>query len=413
MNYDRVGATLGALQKYHQDLQNPKKFEHFARFLSSAAILLRSIAAFFPNMQSRADYIAKLSNAYQHHLASEERVIQQVSNDPTVSTRYKLDRRVPAAPTGPVPTSTTSDSYQKRTPARKTLLPTPPSMPSGDYLSEQAAPAPTRSQTVREIRSPLSDEQAVRGSPSKATTTTTTTTPSSASRLQSQRQLTRQAGQSSKASVDEVEPVYFSFSEGQRQTEPSSSGRFSFSGSSSKATPPPRTSASSAHSSSAYAACQDMISEDIMKTVYDYFQQFGTAVCNYTGSCCVKTGVRFSLAFTASGAPLESSLHDVTEAFGRVLQSMKKLITEVGATIENATSFLYNSSEVMRLIGRADPQLATKLPNITPDGLLRFVMDSGGATNLAAGYDQFCDFNNCLEKCWLVLQRTNTGKGLF
>lgn len=397
LNYDRVATTLNALQKYREvDSKNPDRMKHYARFLSSAVTLLRNIAAFFPNMQTRVDLVASLSNAYQHHLPTNERV-QHQAPEPQ-QRRSRLD---PA---------TLSKPYLQRAmpPVRKTLLPTPPS--------------------VNVIEPPVALESiAVSGTQMNATTV--------AMPVQKSRQIRQNQGNKNEefdVGSRPDEPVYFSFSEGQRTAEPSqapaqpfraalaSPARYSFTASSSPArqqhvpsthvapstgptTPLGRTGATSGRQTSPYAACQELISTDVIKTVYNYFQQFGTSVCNYTGSCCVKMGVRFTLAFTASGAQLEASLHEVTESFGRVLQAMKKLITD--ATVENARLFLQYSAEVMRLICKADPNLVTPLPDISPNGLLQFVTDSGGKSTLAAGYNQFCDFNNCLEKCWLDLQR--------
>jgi len=149
----------------------------------------------------------------------------------------------------------------------------------------------------------------------------------------------------------------------------------------------------------------DSINEDVTATVYEYFQKFGLSICNYTGSCCVKLGVRFSLAFKVSSARLENSLPEVTDSFALVLKAMKRII--VGSqTSEPAREFLLHSSQVMDAIGRSDPGLVNCLPKITPDALLAFSKDPEGKQKLVTGYEQFCDFNNCLEKCWLEAQRT-------
>ncbi|XP_022663332.1 uncharacterized protein LOC111251217 isoform X3 [Varroa destructor] len=371
LNYDRVATTLNALQKYREvDSKNPDRMKHYARFLSSAVTLLRNIAAFFPNMQTRVDLVASLSNAYQHHLPTNERV-QHQAPEPQ-QRRSRLD---PA---------TLSKPYLQRTipPVRKTLLPTPPS--------------------VNVMEPPVALESiAVSGTQMNATTV--------AMPVHKSRQIRQNQGNKNEefdVGNRPDEPVYFSFSEGQRTAEPSqapaqplhaalaSPARYSFTASSPPArqqhvpsthvapstgpiTPLGRTGATSGRQASPYAACQELISTDVIKTVYNYFQQFGTSVCNYTGSCCVKMGVRFTLAFTASGAQLEASLHEVTESFGRVLQAMKKLITD--ATVENARLFLQYSAEVMRLICKADPNLVTPLPDISPNGLLQFVTDSGAS----------------------------------
>ncbi|XP_003737416.1 uncharacterized protein LOC100897368 [Galendromus occidentalis] len=154
-----------------------------------------------------------------------------------------------------------------------------------------------------------------------------------------------------------------------------------------------------------YAELHDSISDDVSAVVYEYFQKFGLSICNYTGSCCVKLGVRFSLAFKVSTARLESSLPQVTDSFDLVLKAMKKIIMG-SKSPEPARDFILHSANVMDAIGKADPELVNSLPRISPESLLAFSRNSEGKQQLVTGYQQFCDFNNCLEKCWLEAQRT-------
>ncbi|OQR74057.1 hypothetical protein BIW11_09340 [Tropilaelaps mercedesae] len=422
LNYDRVGTTLHALQKYREDPKSLDRLKHFARFITSAAILTRSLADFFPNMRTRADLVAAISNVYQHHLSSEERV--HLSTTESQQRRPRLEKQCLLSSSAPHTGATASvqgQTYSQRAipSGRKTLLPNPPKAP---MASRNVSSAATRHSQSAFHTAPPVDSNTRSSRPATV----------AAPQPRSVRQGPTVRDQDAASIGEGIEPVYFSFSEGQKQppevspvvhhstlkpafTSPS---RYVIGGSSTKQTSPtqphtPGDTLAKAGLTNPYAGCQKLISYDVIQTVYNYFQQFGTSVCNYTGSCCVKMGVRFSLAFAASGAQLEPSLPDVTEAFGLVLQSMKKLITEVGATVENAEAFLNHSTEVMRLISKVDPQLASALPDISAHGLLQFVNDSDGKLNLAAGYKQFCDFNNCLEKCWLDLQGSNGRKLMF
>ena len=379
LNYDRVAQTLSPLQKFDEgDKATPKdeeRFRHFARFLASAEILTRKIAGFFPNMESRAELVAAVASHFRTYLPEDERAAAR---------RAELPRRTLEQP-----------SSSRWEPAQKSLLPTRQPLPRFTKHILEPAKLAAPSPVPEPVAEHLVPEPVV--------------LPAASERVMKPRTTPRQTRSARKRYEEEPEeeeappePVYFSFSQGrQAQSQPIATAD----------TPrpyaitPTRPRVSNAPVSSPYVDVQEAISEDVSATVYEYFQKFGLSICNYTGSCCVKRGVRFSLAFKVSAARLESSLPEVTDSFGSVLKAMKKIIMG-SQSAEPAREFLLHSAQVMDAVGRADPALVNSLPKITADALLLFSKDPEGRQQLVTGYQQFCDLNNCLEKCWLEAQRT-------